>query len=652
MMVKTLRQRPQMKWIVMDMTQMTFKDESFHIAFDKGALDALMGEDTDAAGVAGGKLLSEVQRVLANCDGQYLCVTLGQTHVLTKLLSSFGLGWSIAIDRVPPSPDMAKSPLQPLLVTITRISQPTSKQDTQERQQEQQQDEVDGQIDDVHSEDGHSSDVVEDRQACTAVPSVHLSFGAEAGVVNSEQLADVIKVVEQENRLRASGSRTQPDKPSLPDVKLATAQFDQLKPGRRCVVSLPQSAARVSGRDMSSDGNGEGNHSARFTAAVLDVGAAAAKQAVRDCAVFIVPQGREHEWLFSSPEGQGQVAQGCSAKRVVLVSLNRGHTFGGMKAVQGELSPLVMDLAPIASRRLEAAIPFMTTQEGIGSRTVLEEAESALTGRISIEDVTVQNDGAPDTVLRRMVFTSNRNLVQSEAVLRSSTENGQTTEASPATEASERSTDAAVPGTSTNGKLGKAKWKAAKQKANSGSEGPSAATHGTQALSVDHSHLACDYHKGIIAGLSLIQPHLVTLARIAQQDSQQASQQSNGQPYQHDRQSEKPQDVLGQSQEGPSSRPQAMVVGLGGGGLPVFLNKHCGMDVQSVELDPVVVDLARRHFGFADSANLQVNLHFDELTALFLLFSCCIVRHAVWCALRPSWMHFCGARLPPACQKN
>lgn len=50
------------------------------------------------------------------------------------------------------------------------------------------------------------------------------------------------------------------------------------------------------------------------------------------------------------------------------MSLNRGHTFGSMKAVQGELSPLVMDLAPIASRQLEAAIPFMTTQEGIGSR--------------------------------------------------------------------------------------------------------------------------------------------------------------------------------------------------------------------------------------------------------------------------------------------
>ncbi len=99
-----------------------------------------------------------------------------------------------------------------------------------------------------------------------------------------------MQVVEQENRLRASGGRTQPDKPTLPDVKPAIAQFDQLKPGRRCVVSLPQPAARVSGTVMSSDGNGKASHTARFTAAVLDVDAAAAKQAVRDCAVFIVPQ--------------------------------------------------------------------------------------------------------------------------------------------------------------------------------------------------------------------------------------------------------------------------------------------------------------------------------------------------------------------------
>ena len=69
-------------------TFLQFKDGSFHVAFDKGALDALMGEDTEEAGKAGSNLLSEVQRVLHRSEGHYLCVTLGQAHVLCKHLIS------------------------------------------------------------------------------------------------------------------------------------------------------------------------------------------------------------------------------------------------------------------------------------------------------------------------------------------------------------------------------------------------------------------------------------------------------------------------------------------------------------------------------------------------------------------------------------
>ena len=60
-----------------------FGSNSFQVAFDKGALDALMGEDTDAAAEAGSKLLSEVRRILT-AQGQYICVTLAQPHVLSK----------------------------------------------------------------------------------------------------------------------------------------------------------------------------------------------------------------------------------------------------------------------------------------------------------------------------------------------------------------------------------------------------------------------------------------------------------------------------------------------------------------------------------------------------------------------------------------
>lgn len=251
-------------------------------------------------------------------------------------------------------------------------------------------------------------------------------------------------------------------------------------------------------------------------------------------------------------------------------------------------------------------------------RNVLEEAESLLTGHISIEDVTVRNDDDTDITSRRMVFTSNRNLIQSEAIL-SPAGNGQQTNAVP---------NIAV------GRKGRGKAKASKQKAKTAAEGQSCpSNNGQQAWVVDHSQLACDYHKGILTGLSLIQPHLSLISHASRLaaptpaasrsgalqnlcgDSQHESQQNQH----HQQHPEAMSQIAEQSQQQhpqpeaqgsgkARGRPQAMVVGLGGGGLPMFLNKHCHMDVQTVELDPLVADLARRHFGFADSATLQVKL--------------------------------------------
>ncbi len=59
---------------------------------DKGALDALMGEDSPESREAGGRLLSEVRRLLSPCGGAYLCVTLAQPHVLGERSPS--LTWS------------------------------------------------------------------------------------------------------------------------------------------------------------------------------------------------------------------------------------------------------------------------------------------------------------------------------------------------------------------------------------------------------------------------------------------------------------------------------------------------------------------------------------------------------------------------------
>lgn len=69
-----------------------------------------------------------------------------------------------------------------------------------------------------------------------------------------------------------------------------------------------------------------------------------ASEPLRAFCWWLCVQGREHEWLFASVEGQWAVAADCKSKRTVLVILNRGHTFKGTAAVNRELSPLVRTL--------------------------------------------------------------------------------------------------------------------------------------------------------------------------------------------------------------------------------------------------------------------------------------------------------------------
>ena len=79
---------------------------------------------------------------------------------------------------------MASSPLQPFLVTVARCSQPP-----------QQTQETDGQVDDIDFDEGHNNrEEGQNGESPQPVPAVQLSFGADAGAVNAEQLTDIIKV--------------------------------------------------------------------------------------------------------------------------------------------------------------------------------------------------------------------------------------------------------------------------------------------------------------------------------------------------------------------------------------------------------------------------------------------------------------------------
>lgn len=71
------------------------------------------------------------------------------------MLSVFQSGWAISLDKVPPSPDMAGSPLQPVLATVKRTEQ------------------------------------------AELASSVQLSFGHDPASPNAEQLADICQVLAQ-----------------------------------------------------------------------------------------------------------------------------------------------------------------------------------------------------------------------------------------------------------------------------------------------------------------------------------------------------------------------------------------------------------------------------------------------------------------------
>jgi spermidine synthase len=57
--------------------------------------------------------------------------------------------------------------------------------------------------------------------------------------------------------------------------------------------------------------------------------------------------------------------------------------------------------------------------------------------------------------------------------------------------------------------------------------------------------------------------------------------------------------------DNPSS---ALVIGLGGGTIPGFLRKHYpGMTIDAVDIDPVVVAVARSHFGFREDERMRAH---------------------------------------------
>eukprot|EP00261_Vitis_vinifera_P034341 XP_019075584.1 PREDICTED: methyltransferase-like protein 13 isoform X2 [Vitis vinifera] len=277
------------------------------------------------------------------------------------------------------------------------------------------------------------------------------------------------------------------------------------------------------------------------------------------CGVFLVPKTRAHEWLFSSEEGQWMVVESSKAARLIMVLLDTSHTNASMDDIQKDLSPLVKRLAP-ANNNTGAQIPFMIAGDGIKQRKIVHQVTSTLTGLITVEDVVYENvDGkvshlVPSKALlfRRLTFQRAEGLVQSEALL---TREGGTQKIVSETERKKSISSS------------KSRKKGNQKKIDS------LAIHGSSNnLKVYHNYLASSYHMGIISGFMLISSYLESVA-------------STGRTV------------------------KAVVIGLGAGLLPMFLHGCMPfLDIEVVELDPVILNLARNYFGFCEDKHLKVHI--------------------------------------------
>ncbi|XP_033007099.1 eEF1A lysine and N-terminal methyltransferase isoform X2 [Lacerta agilis] len=184
-------------------------------------------------------------------------------------------------------------------------------------------------------------------------------------------------------------------------------------------------------------------------------------------AIFIVPQGRETEWLFGTDEGRKQLATCAGFWRLVTVALHRDQHYEGMEAIQAELSEKVMELAP-PGLPAQQQVPFLSVGGDIGIRTIQHRGTSPLSGEYVIEDV--KGEGAH--YFRRLIFLSNRNVVQSEARL-----------------------------SFRGSHKGNKKHKRKKKTASINSAEPTAVPAGQ---SIDKTYLCCAHHRAMIAGLCLL----------------------------------------------------------------------------------------------------------------------------------------------------
>lgn len=286
----------------------------------------------------------------------------------------------------------------------------------------------------------------------------------------------------------------------------------------------------------------------RFTFYIVDSN----EQGRLSCAVFFIPFGREADYQFTTLQGLLDISFQADCKRLIAVSCNRPHQFPEMNKLQEELSPIVV-MFKQASMNPNEIIPYMAIGQDNNWETI-EQGNSPLSGVYIVEELEEEESENDQKIYRRLIFLQNQQFVQTEVRLKLA-----------------------------QSKLSKSQKKRNKKKKNSGKAStstPATKNDGNnekeEIWEYDFDYLD-EHHRGILASCAIRQQLIV-----------------NG-------------SVFNESSEIPVI-PNGLLVGLGGGALPMALQKLLPVINLSIcELDPVVVDVAKKYFAYLPSeTNTQI----------------------------------------------
>jgi spermidine synthase/SAM-dependent methyltransferase len=318
------KRRAGLKYELMDMLNMTYEDRRYNLVFDKGALDALMSDQSSQSSRDAAQMFSEIQRVLAE-GGFYVCITLAQEQIMSSIFRFFRSGWTIHVHTFSPKDGSA---LCPFLFALQKKKDPSGEEPVL-----------------VNNVVTYFEGTPEPSPFGPAVKRIRVA----------QKMYNLLG-----GSIRPSSSRVLP------------LQLWSQHGTKECEEASPTSISSKCS-------------SPRYDISLIDPDI---KPTQGICCVCIVPIGREHEWMFASDEGQMQLAESAGFARFINVRMNRGHTYESLESVQKELSPYITKIAPpeedLGSNN---RIPFVTISEDVGFRDTLHEGKSSMSGPYVVEEV-------------------------------------------------------------------------------------------------------------------------------------------------------------------------------------------------------------------------------------------------------------------------